>query len=403
MIYVYTSCALNFLSAAKILFRSVDQYLPEARKVLGIVDKLPEEFDVQAEGADELFTLEDLRGEFPQLEAWIFRHDVMELCTAVKPFILERLLEREDCEAALFFDCDCVLYSSLVPVFAGLERASILLTPHACLPHIRDEWMFFEQGPLKVGVFNLGFLGIKNNATGKLLGRWWKARLRNYCLIDHELGIFTDQKWMNLVPCYFNDYHVLRQSTLNVARWNTFQRKVEKTSDGTILIDGTPVDFIHYSGFYKVGGYVKGLYDAKTGPYCEDRQVLDELSAWYAAELRPDAERELCRGPWGYGVYCNGEPITDEQRSFYRKNPNMPKRFPNPFDVTGGENYLAHYRKHGALAKVQPEPAGLQQRLQEAEEKARRLEEHLTSIYQSRSWRLASAIRRRIRSIMIGR
>jgi hypothetical protein len=318
MNYVYTSCALNFLPAAKVLFRSVSDHLPAARKVLALADRVPKDFDFRAEGADELFTLEDLRDEFPSLEAWTFRHNVMELSTAVKPFVLERLLERRDCETVLFLDCDCVLFSPLERVFQAFEQSSILLTPHACMPHLRKEWFFFELNPLKVGVFNLGFLGIRNDDTGRRLARWWKERLKYYCFIDHDLGVFTDQKWMNLIPCYFDDMQVLRQSTLNVARWNTFQRQLTRDAGGQIQVDGKPVDFIHFSGFYKIGGYVKGLYDARTAPYCQNVQLLDELSRWYARELEADTKRDVCRAPWAFALYTNGEAITDEQRASFR-------------------------------------------------------------------------------------
>ncbi len=264
MNYAFTSCALNYFPNAKILASSVRKHMPDAKIVFCLTDVEPKGFDPTKEGFDEYWRMEDLRPQIPNLEQWIFRHDVMELATAVKPFVLSALLERDDCDSVLFFDPDCELHSPCSEIRQSVSENSITLTPHCTKPHTEDELVFFELNQLKVGAFNLGFFGVRNDEEGRQFAHWWRHRLKNYCIIDESRHLFTDQKWIDLVPSYFSSLNVLRSPTYNVARWNTYQRKVEKSDDGTILVDGNPLNFIHYSGFLKKGSYVKGLYDVKS-------------------------------------------------------------------------------------------------------------------------------------------
>jgi hypothetical protein len=331
VIYVFTTCALNYFPNARILARSVRQHLPDAQLVFCLTDVAPDAFDATLEGFDEDWRLEDLRPQIPDLEQWIFRHDVMELATAAKPFVLSALLEREDCEGVLFFDPDCELHSACPGIIDSLRTYAITLTPHTCLPHTEEDWVFFEMNQLKVGAFNLGFFGVKNGEEGRAFAHWWRHRLQSYCVIDEPRHLFTDQKWIDLVPGYFSSVSVLRDPTYNVARWNTFQRKVTRGADGTVRVDGRPLDFIHFSGFLKKGAYVRGLYDERSSEWCEDIAVLDALSEDYAERLSADQARPELSAPWGFGKYDDATPIPPAHRAAFRADPTLAMDFPNPF------------------------------------------------------------------------
>ena len=57
-----------------------------------------------------------------------------------------------------------------------------------------------EIGSLKWGIYNLGFLGVRNGPVGSDFADWWAERLRHFCFDRLEAGLFTDQKWINHVP-----------------------------------------------------------------------------------------------------------------------------------------------------------------------------------------------------------
>ena len=111
MIYVYTSSAFNYLPKVKLLTESVRKFLPAVTMVLALADEIQYNVDFKDYNIDEVIPIHNLRGEFDKLESWIFQHSIVELATAFKPFVLERLLSRDDCEAVLYFDPDIVLNS----------------------------------------------------------------------------------------------------------------------------------------------------------------------------------------------------------------------------------------------------------------------------------------------------
>ena len=81
-------------------------------------------------------------------------------------------MAREDCDAVMFFDSDCLIYDSLEQMREAIQTHSVVLTPHASLLHENADWIFFERNPLKVGAFNLGYFGLQNNETGRAIASW---------------------------------------------------------------------------------------------------------------------------------------------------------------------------------------------------------------------------------------
>ena len=170
MIYVFTSAAWNYLPKAQILSRSVRKFIPSAKIVLALPDVLTDDVDVRKYDFDEVLPVTSELCPNENLNAWIFSHDIVELATAIKPFVLCRLLERPDCDAVLYFDPDIELFSSIDDLTDEFKAASILLTPHITNPEDKEENVIdFELCPLQHGVFNFGFVGVKNSALQAFL------------------------------------------------------------------------------------------------------------------------------------------------------------------------------------------------------------------------------------------
>lgn len=348
MLYVFTSCALNFVPCAKLLAASVREHMPDARFVLTLTDDKPTDFRLEDEGFDEVFYLEDFSDQLENPRAWAFGHTIMELATAVKPFTASKLMEREDCDAVMFFDPDCMLFDSMEEMRAALEENSVVLTPHASKLHENKKWLFFEMNPLKVGGFNLGFFGFKNDETGRAVSSWWRYRLKDLCLIDPARGLFTDQKWMDLLPNYIESLKVMREPVYNIARWNTFQRNISKQDD-RYYADGKPIQFIHFSGFYKIGPYVQGLYDRSSEPLIEDLGPLQELSLAYAEKLDAARSHSDYTAPWKLGYYQNGEEITEADRRRHKGSRDLQTRYPDPFSTVMLDSYWLYCRKQSRI------------------------------------------------------
>src|SRR3546814_8145195 len=83
-----------------------------------------------------------------------------------------------------------------------------------------------EISSLAHGSYNLGFLAVSRSANSQAFLQWWADRLFLYCYDDKSRGIFTDQKWIDLAPSFF-DVAILKHHGYDFATW----RSEEHTSE----------------------------------------------------------------------------------------------------------------------------------------------------------------------------
>ncbi|MDX2032058.1 MAG: glycosyltransferase [Blastocatellia bacterium] len=341
-VYAYTSANVHYLPKARLLCRSIKEHHPEFRFVLVLVDGRPDWFDARAEPFDEIVSAEELAIE--NLDAWIFQHDVVELCTAVKPFAAGRLLARSDCAKVLYFDPDMVLFSRLDDLLAELSAANLCLTPHQTVPeetleHVIDN----EICSLKHGVYNLGFIGVNNTPEGRRFTQWWSDRLYRFCRADIPNGLFTDQKWIDLAPSFFEGTAILKSPRFNVATWNLTTRKLTGGPATGYLVDGAPLGFYHFTGFDS------GAHAVMAKKNVPGNLALMNLLLWYKEQLAEAKTGQEAAWKWPYGFYLNGEAITSAHRALYRTRMDLQAAFPAPRETHGETNYYRWLRHEGLL------------------------------------------------------
>lgn len=144
-----------------------------------------------------------------------FFHSVVELCTAVKGQALVHFLN-EGSKKVVYLDPDIVVYDNLSEIEKLLDDHSIILTPHQAVPEEgHDNIVSNEVASLNHGIYNFGFYAVSNTQEGREFSRWWRDRLLDYCYDDIPNGIFTDQRWGNLVPAFFPSCYILRNPEYN--------------------------------------------------------------------------------------------------------------------------------------------------------------------------------------------
>ena len=142
-IHVFTSAAGNYLSKVNVLFDSLERHHPDWHRHLVLVEDWPDT-ELHSMHLDaNVYQVRDL--EIPDWRCWAFGHTMIELCTAVKPFMLQHLLAREDCDLVLYFDPDIAVYSRLDDIVGSLNEASILLTPHQTNPERNLEGVISQE------------------------------------------------------------------------------------------------------------------------------------------------------------------------------------------------------------------------------------------------------------------
>jgi len=380
--HIFTSVTSNYIPKARVLARSVRKYHPEAKFHLLLSDSLPEWLGDGAEDFDSIINIEEL--PIPNRKSWIFEHRLVELCTAVKGFGFQEIFRRHNPEKLIYLDPDIAVMSRMDSITATLDKASILLTPHQTEPDtelraIADN----EICSLKHGVYNLGFVAVRNSTEGRRFVDWWANRLEHFCFDDIPNGLFTDQRWCDLAPAFFDELMILREPIYNVCTWNLTQRRVTGTVPDGLLINGQPLCFYHFSGFDS--GAQKVMLDL----YGVESPVLYPLRDWYIRECAEMGQVEYGANPCHYDRFTNGQIVTKSHRFVYRKDPRLKQMFPNPFDTEGSHSYLAWYDKTFRNAVLIPEFNDYNELLRHYMETL-----HLLNLIRtSKSWRILKWLR----------
>jgi hypothetical protein len=340
-VHAYTSITSNYLPKARVLAESIRRVDPDVQFHLILSDNPPVGFNLSSEPFDSVIFAEELVEE--NFAQWAFGHSLVELCTAVKGVALEYIFSKYSADQVFYFDPDMVVFGRMRDLQEELSRSSVLLTPHLTDPEISETGILDnEVASLLHGVFNLGFVGVRNCAEGRRFARWWAQRLLKFCHDDLVNGIFTDQKWVNLAPCFFDNVSILRSPAYNVATWNLTNRIATGSLDSGIYINGEPLGFYHFSGFDS-GDQIVMLQR-----YGQGSPVLHELREWYVAECERQGQSALGTLKSKYDQFTNGQPIQRGYRLLYRQRKDLQEAFPNPFLVSGTNCYKAWYDAHPA-------------------------------------------------------
>jgi hypothetical protein len=328
---VFTSATLTYIDRASVLAESVRRFHDNADVYITFPDDAPPGTDIDDALArfDGVIRLEDIGLEADT--GWIFSHNVVEFCTAVKPFALRFLLDK-GYDRIVYLDPDIALFSPLDWVLGQLEHGSIALTPHQLQPEeTKQAVVDNEICSLRYGVYNLGFVAIRNDANGRAFAKWWSERCYHYCLDEPEQGLFTDQKLCDLVPALFDNVRVLRHAGLNVASWNLSRRTITASPTGQLVVGGTePLVFFHFTKINHVG-------EIMIKRYCSGSTMPLELMMWYRSQLRMFAVPDLPVNYWQFGVFADGSGITGDHRHRYRSDPRAAAVCADPFALTRPE------------------------------------------------------------------
>ncbi|MGE4064225.1 MAG: hypothetical protein AB7E79_12735 [Rhodospirillaceae bacterium] len=353
-IHVFTVAAANYLPKARVLLTSLRRQHPDWRLHFAVCDAPPPAEALAGLGADEVHQLDSL--EIPNLRRWAFCHSLIELATAIKPFVLKKLLARADCAAAVYLDPDIAVLSPMSDVEDALHAADIVLTPHLTDPERAVPGIVANEiSTMQHGIYNLGFIGVAARDEGRRFAAWWSERTYRYCREDIPDGIYTDQRWVDFAPAFFDKVKVLRTPGLNAAPWNLPNRNMAGGFERGFTVNGQPLVFFHFS-------QLGVMPDART---TGGQSAAAELVEWYRRETMPTAGEKAVSAHYAYDRFADGSPIAAEQRLVYRARPDVQRAHPDPF-AHGDGSYAAWWKAHARteyprLFNPATKPAEMQQ------------------------------------------
>ena len=175
-----------------------------------------------------------------------------------------------------------------------------------------------------MGCLQPWLLAVAGSEEGRRFARWWRSRLLEHCYDDVPYGLFTDQRWCDLVPAFFGNAHVLRDPGYNVAIWNLSRRPITIDPQGNIRAAGRLLRFFHFTKINWVG-------ETMLERYAGDGIEVFELMQWYRRRLAANALEGLPENWWAYGTYADGTLIPRTHRRLYRDRADLRERYPDPF------------------------------------------------------------------------
>ena len=309
---VYTSICMNYLPKALVLGESLKKHNPGIKFYVILLEReIPKEVTKDMyQIIDEIILAKDLG--YDNFDKFIFKHSIVEASTSVKGQALVYLLENV-AEKVMYIDPDIKVYQKFTKLESLLEEHDIILTPHLTIPETQEiDIRNNELCALQHGVYNLGFIAVAGREEGMRFAKWWRDRLHLYCYDDIPSGIFTDQRWVDLAPAYF-DCYILKDLGHNMAPWNLSTRKLYRKNNKIVVNQKDELVFFHFSGFDS------GANLAVFSNYLSEPDAIEfELRDEYVDDLKRMEQNTLGNYCWSYSLYESGEKIDTNVRVAYR-------------------------------------------------------------------------------------
>ena len=337
----FTIVAKNYIGLAMILEKSIKRYYTDLDFFIVVADEPSSELSDMPENI--IFAKDELGIDNKKWYEMAFKYDLTEFCTAIKPDSILYILS-QGYEKVIYLDPDIYFFSSIAPIFESLDRYQVILTPHITTIPRLGETDSPENIWLSCGIFNLGFMGVQDNPKVRKMLRWWSERLRDQCFVEFEKGEYTDQKWMNFIPSFFDSTELLISNNLgcNLAPWNFFERRIMMNGDAAFVTlrenNGSnevfPLIFTHFSG-YDYSKLKDGIIFQKNIADIREYKDINLILNVYADAIRSNQELfdVTIKSEYSYNRFDNNIPIEQYHRRLYRAYSENIQSSISPFDI----------------------------------------------------------------------
>ncbi|MBN8688893.1 MAG: hypothetical protein J0M10_17905 [Chitinophagales bacterium] len=235
----------SYLAFAYVLYQSLINHEPESHLQVLLIDDtmtiIPEEFAHGPEYHNINSLMQEpmtgkIKDKYAATNQNVFRW-------ALKPVFMCYLLKK-GFQKVIFTDPDMFFTGKHCFLFEELNEHAIMLSPHwGNVNPLRDEDGLFSV--LRNGLYSAGFIAANQKGISTL--EWWAEVCHFKMEKRQDLGLYDDQKYLNIVPLLEPTTVILRHPGCNLASINieTFKREIVETR---LRINGKyePV-FIHFT------------------------------------------------------------------------------------------------------------------------------------------------------------
>lgn len=340
---IFTICASNYIGLAGVLEASIKQHNENVSFLIFVADESLSNDELKTLPANVLIAKNVLNIPIEQWYQMAFKYDLTEFCTSIKPSCFKYIFNEFESESVIYLDPDILTFGNLDSIYKKLDLYSIILTPHLTIIEKQYSGKIKEKSLLYSGIYNLGFLALKCDASSRKLLDWWEVRLKDRCYQSMMESYFTDQKWMDFIPAFFPDkLLVCSDLGLNLAPWNFYEREI--IIDGDLLKvrnridknDGKtyPLIFVHFSGF----NYIELMNGKISKSNIDDLEIPEDIRLLfkrYSSALTNSKFLKYIEIPYSYNYFSNKTSISKVYRRLFRRLLEDGKILNSPFSSDG--------------------------------------------------------------------
>ena len=171
----------------------------------------------------EIVQIEDLSGDVEIGQAIVqkYKERPDELRWSLKSVFLQHLIRRYSERDVIYCDSDFCFFSNPSEVSDYLQHAGVLLTPHwrpMKPPTVSTKSSKNFRLNFLDGLYNAGFIAANSRGIEALT--WWAELCLSACEKNYIEGLYFDQRYLDLMPIYFDFVVVCKHRGYNLADWN---------------------------------------------------------------------------------------------------------------------------------------------------------------------------------------
>jgi hypothetical protein len=193
----------------------------------------------------------ELEASEPRLANLKVERSRMEYYFTCTPLLIRYVMNKLATPGAvsIYLDADLFFFDDPEAVVEALGDDSVGIIEHRYPASI-------EKKLAKYGRFNVGWVGFRDDARGRVVLDWYAASCLDWCSDTPADGKYADQGYLNWFPD-FDGVRVLDNPGFNLAPWNTRRHRIELSSDSSksVVVDGQGLVFFHVHGLRRVGSH----------------------------------------------------------------------------------------------------------------------------------------------------
>ena len=313
MKHYYTYVNGNFLPRFLALYASIQRFQPDSMLwALSLDSEADDSLGTLGLKSVRLFSLQELIRREPDLLRAQKERSRVEFYVTCSPAGLHHVLRELPEDACLTkVDTDCFFFADPAPIHQLEQSANIAITPHRFPEKLRH----LER----VGIFNAGWVTIKNNSVGRQCVENWKNQCLEWCHEKSDGKGYGDQKYIDDWPSLYPGVLSIAHPGVNAALWNCGGMSIAR--DGSyVTLNGERVIFFHFSGLSAISSQIYEVNWSQYGvrpntillrhvyiPYLKEvekaRKQLHRPIAWL--NFRSSAADQARKpGPWKTFTRC---------------------------------------------------------------------------------------------------